>query len=101
MRFGWDDRDRLTGQSSPDGHSDAYSYTGLGMRLRKSDLTNTLTTSQSMTERLRPPNGAALFVVHITKEHSRAGGVKEANDRRRRFLPRAATLPLHNHKLKR
>ena len=38
-RFTWDDEDRLTGQSFPDGHTDAYAYNGLGMRLTKSDPT--------------------------------------------------------------
>ena len=37
--FTWDDEDRLTGQSFPDGHTDAYAYNGLGMRLTKSDPT--------------------------------------------------------------
>ncbi len=38
-RYSWDDEDRLTGQTFPDGHTDSYGYTGLGMRLRKSDPT--------------------------------------------------------------
>ena len=29
-RFAWDDEDRLYSQTFPDGHSDAYSYTGVG-----------------------------------------------------------------------
>ena len=33
----WDDEDRLTSQSFPDGHTDSYVYNGLGMRLRKND----------------------------------------------------------------
>ena len=36
--FTWDDEDRLTGTSSP-GYSDAFGYTGLGLRLTKNDST--------------------------------------------------------------
>jgi len=38
-RLSWDDEDRLTSQTFPDGHTDSYTYTGLGMRLRKNDPT--------------------------------------------------------------
>ena len=37
--YTWDDEDRLTGQQFADGHSDTCGYTGLGMRLTKSDPT--------------------------------------------------------------
>lgn len=35
----WDDEDRLTSITLPDGHTDSFSYNGLGMRLTKSDPT--------------------------------------------------------------
>jgi len=38
-RLAWDDEDRLTSMTYPDGHSDTFSYTGLGLRLRKNDPT--------------------------------------------------------------
>ena len=38
-RFAWDDADRLTSQTFPDGHAGSYTCTGLGMRLRKNDPT--------------------------------------------------------------
>ena len=41
----------------------------------------------SMTKRPRLPDGAAHFVVHITKEHSCAGGVNQASDRRHQLPP--------------
>jgi len=37
--YTWDDEDRLTGIVFPDNHSDTFTYTGLGMRLRKNDPT--------------------------------------------------------------
>ena len=37
--FVWDDEDRLVSQQFPDGHGDSYGYTGVGMRLSKSDPT--------------------------------------------------------------
>ncbi len=35
----WDDEDRLTSITMPDGHTDSSSYNGLGKRLRKNDPT--------------------------------------------------------------
>ena len=36
-RFTWDDEDRLASTTLPDGHTDGNTYTGLGMRLSKTD----------------------------------------------------------------
>ncbi len=36
--YTWDDEDRLTSITLPDGHTDSFSYNGLGMRLTKQDL---------------------------------------------------------------
>ena len=36
-RFTWDDEDRLASTTLPDGHTDGNAYTGLGMRLSKTD----------------------------------------------------------------
>ena len=36
-RFTWDDADRLASTTLPDGHTDGNTYTGLGMRLSKTD----------------------------------------------------------------
>jgi len=80
---------------------EAYDYTRLGMRLRKNDRAYIFKTRKSPAERPHLSDGAALSVIHHTKEHSCAGGVNQANDRRRRPTPRAAPLPLHDHKLKR
>ena len=36
-RFTWDDEDRLASTTLPEGHTDGNTYTGLGMRLSKTD----------------------------------------------------------------
>ena len=35
--FTWDDEDRLASTTLPEGHTDGNAYTGLGMRLSKTD----------------------------------------------------------------
>ena len=37
MNYTWNDEDRLTSITLPDGHTDTFSYNGLGMRLTKND----------------------------------------------------------------
>jgi len=39
--YTWDDEDRLTSQTFPDGHTDSYVYNGLGLRVGKQDSTGT------------------------------------------------------------